>query len=373
MNMRPIPRFLLKVVAVAMLGGPLVSACGGDAVDPAGSDTPGPGGDTDTGHNDDTTPDPGDTGDAGDRDTTLPDGGPGPDPDGGPDPVPDGGPDPVPDGGPDPVPDGGPDPTDTDQDVPDTPPGEFVCGEDEFFSGQVFGERTPNGGAPVFITNASEIDYPDGGLGALLEAAPSGAVDDRDPVTVDLVVTDARVIGTDFYSDTVAIPRSQTTFWVADESGTIELRLFRDGLGDDDYPLFDVRVGQRISFRATELSQYFGTKQVTRATDFELLESDDEVFILERTGGNITVDDIGKLVRVTGEVVGGGEGCGGTSLCWDLDYGGDDVIEFRAGNSLRGMEVGVCMTYTGIVGLFSGQPQLNPVNFGWVYIYRTDD
>ena len=84
---------------------------------------------------------------------------------------------------------------------------------------------------------------------------------------VDIAVTNATVIATSYLGN-FDIPRSQTTFWVADGDGAMEMRLYNDSIMEGDYPAFAVQVGQKISFRVTRVGRYYDKGQVEAATDW---------------------------------------------------------------------------------------------------------
>lgn len=341
-------QFVLLSIAVAG-----AAACGDESSDPAAdgrtdtgsnTDTGGgtdvgvedtgggdddTGGTTDTGGNTDAGDDTGGQTDAGDDDATLPDVGQ----DSGGE---DGG------GGED---TGGP----------------FVCGEGVTFTGQVFGEDVPNGGVPVVVTSADDIAYPDGGLQAVMDAFPETG----DPIAADVTVTEATVIATNFFTDAFDVPPSQSLFWVADASGAVEVRL--DFSDVANVPEFDVRVGHRISFRATELGQYFGKGQVTAATDWQLLGTDGDVYVVDVTGQEIPLTLVDNLIRVTGTLVENTGPCGGDSECWNMEHGDQELV-LRSESTFY--DVGECVTYVGPLGIFSGAPQINETNFDWTRDYN---
>ncbi len=241
----------------------------------------------------------------------------------------------------------------------------YTCGTDPFFSGQIFGTDAPSGGAPVFIDEASEIAYADGGLDDLFAAFPSEGADDGLTLETPIALTNVTVVATSFLND-AAVPPSQSTFWVADAAGVIEVRL--DFSSADNVPEFQIRVGHQISMNVTQIKTFFGSRQIAAATDWVLGSVDNVVYVLERTGGNITSDDIGRMIRVEGTLVSGGDACGGSSTCWDLDYGGPAPALYRSNSTFS--VIGQCLTFVGPVSLFSDAPQLNVVNFDWVWTYR---
>ena len=116
---------------------------------------------------------------------------------------------------------------------------------------------------------------------------------------------------------------------------------------------------------ATRVNSYYGKGQILGITDVTLT-SDNAPIYLWTPDRAFTMDDIHRIVRVTGILAGTGEECGGISRCWDIDYGYGRVI-FRSASEL--LSTGGCITFVGPLGLFNGEPQLNVNNFSWMKIY----
>ena len=129
------------------------------------------------------------------------------------------------------------------------------------------------------------------------------------------------------------IPRSQTTFWVADGDGAMEMRLYNDEIMEGDYPAFAVQVGQKISFRVTRVGRYYDKGQVEAASDWVLGEFDQNVYVME-PDRELTVADVHQLVRVTGILEGDPSTCGGSSKCWSFDYGHGAPAIFRTSSTI---------------------------------------
>jgi hypothetical protein len=241
----------------------------------------------------------------------------------------------------------------------------YECGSDPFFSGQVFGTDVPNGGAPNFVATPAEFGYADANLDEVIAAFP--AEDPTDPITLDapITVTGAIVVATNYYND-AAVPPSQSTFWVADANGTVEVRLdFADAA---NVPEFQVRVGHKINFTVTAVNSYFGTGQIQAATGWELVDTDNLVGILERWQTPATNADVGQMVRVEGTITGGGSACGGSSKCWTLSYADGATLTLRSASTF--IELNQCVTFVGPLGSFNDAPQLNVANFDWMWTYR---
>ncbi|MFT4702865.1 MAG: hypothetical protein ACI81R_000552 [Bradymonadia bacterium] len=244
----------------------------------------------------------------------------------------------------------------------------FPCGDDVIFTGQAFrsGDEpasSPNGGIPSFEPYATDYDS---GLAAIDDAIPSG----EDPATIELQVTGATIVATSYNNDTAR--RAQNTFWVMDGLTMLEVRLDQDDL--DAQPPFAVQVGLQIDFTATSVTNYFDTPQLSSATGWAISEGSDgnaPIYFFEPAeGANITFADWPTNIRVTGTITGGGDGCGGSSLCWDLDYGGTTTLDFRTSSQF--IEIGDCITFAGPLGQFQETPQVNTTNFDWLFDYRQD-
>ena len=198
-----------------------------------------------------------------------------------------------------------------------------------------------------------------------MDAAPS----DDTPVTgQELQVTEAVVVATSYNNSTAL--RAQSNFYVADQNGTIQLYLSQDD--EDAQPSFPIRVGQKISFVANDLGNYFGLKQITAASNFELVSEENAVYFYEPAeGASLTADDVPNVVRVTGTLASAGTPCGGSSNCFDLDYGAAETVTFRTSSNFA--FEGDCVTFAGPLSLFDGAPQLNTANFDWLFDYTFNE
>jgi hypothetical protein len=241
--------------------------------------------------------------------------------------------------------------------------GPFTCGADVTYLGQVFGAGSmpPDGGNPVFEPYPADWD---GGISAVQAAFPA----DGDPVDLETPIrlTDVLITATSYRNDR-EVPPSQTTFWATDGmGGTIEFRMSYEDL--EVIPPFDLRVGHKISMDVVQVSQYFGSGQVTRALNWELGSVDNDVYILEP--GDTPLDAVAnfnQLVRVTGTLEGEGEACGGSSKCWNtFNYGAGTAV-FRTSSNFAA--AGVCVTYVGPARAFQGDVQFDTINFDWMRVY----
>ena len=94
---------------------------------------------------------------------------------------------------------------------------------------------------------------------------------------------------------------------------------------------------------------------------------------ISEAGTALTMEDhYMKMVRVHGVVKADNGGCGGSSICYEFEYGPEGS---KQSTTLRSasefIEVGDCGTYVGPVGSFPGPfsedptAQLDAVSFSW--------
>lgn len=250
-------------------------------------------------------------------------------------------------------------------DAPDATPdsGPLGCGDDVVFTGQVFvGEGadplSPNGGAPRF--EPWDTSY-DAGIGALVAAAPA---EGGDAVTGEWTITDATVVATDFNSETTQ--RAQRVFYLSDGTGTIATFFQQDDV--DSQPTFSIKVGQRVSGTVTSVGNFNGMAQINSAADWSLESEGNEVYIRDIGDEALTMDDVNSIVRVTGIIdrVDNPE-CGGSSVCYVMTYGTSQSVVLRTSSQF--IAVGDCASYVGPVRAFAGTPQLDTLNFDWLWVY----
>jgi len=182
---------------------------------------------------------------------------------------------------------------------------------------------------------------------------------------VDLVVTRATVVATNYRSPH-DIPQSQTSFWIADADGAIEVRLYHADITMEETAPFAIQVGQHISFRATQLGRYYSQGQIQRATDWVLDEVDQDVYIWQPDRA-LTEADVHQVVRVTGTLEGEPMGCGGDARCWNLSYGHGSPGIFRTKSTIVG--TGSCVTFVGPLAWYQSDPQFNVDNYSWLKVY----
>ena len=217
----------------------------------------------------------------------------------------------------------------------------------------------PNGGCATDRPFNAEYDS---GLTDLVALAPAT----NQSVDVDVFIDGATVSATHFGTDFTANRNARTNFWLQD--GLAQVQVF---LTNANQSAVSIRVGQRVRMQVTRLTDFNGTLQVTAVApiadgtlaDVTLIAEERDVFYEPRTGTTLAPSDINRLVHIEGVVVGGGGGCGGTSLCWDVEHGGEMTVLRSSSNQVS---VGRRVEYAGPVIGFNGNPQLDSINFSWM-------
>ena len=223
------------------------------------------------------------------------------------------------------------------------------CSVATSFFGQIGGSGPHEGGIPTTTAPAGNS-----GLAQIAAAMPTT---DGGIVFVDMPVTGATVVATTFDG------RANETFWLQDGVTVGHVRLLTPSI------FANVRVGDRVNFRATQLENFEGHPQIAALQEFVITSSGNGVQYADRTGQSITIDDYGKIVRVAG-TLGTGVSCGGFALCYPLSHG-TRVITYRTTSEFVG--AGDCVTFVGPVGSFPGplelapEPQLDTINFDWSF------
>lgn len=238
-----------------------------------------------------------------------------------------------------------------------------VCPSPVSFVGQLEGnsDEVPNGG--TLTTTPYEMDF-DAGIGALKAAIPEMHGEE---ITLEtpLAINGALVVATS-YKSMQDPPRSQTSFWIADANGTIEVRLWYQGITAEEYAPFRIQTGQRISFTASKLNRYYSKGQILAGADWTLDDTDQDVYAWE-PDRPLEENDVHRLVRITGILEGAGDACGDGWRCWTINDAGGSSIVFRTRSEIAG--TGSCVTYVGPLGWYQDDAQLNVDNFDWLRIY----
>lgn len=242
------------------------------------------------------------------------------------------------------------------------------CVEDRSFTGQVSSsDEPPSGGLPTTTPYGAGYDT---GLSLLLGSVPVVGQDDdatevvENASAVDVDITDATVVATYYKSPGQSVPRANREFWIADGRATFKVFFFSDQA--ESFPPFNIQVGQRISLRALEVTNFEGVPEITQVdpSAWSLNSEQHQVYIEDRTGEIIGLDDVNRVVRVTGTLEGEGVGCGGNYFCYDMAHGGR-VVTLRTNSQF--VQSGDCVTFVGPVSAFNGTPQLNASNFDWLW------
>ena len=248
-----------------------------------------------------------------------------------------------------------------------------ICPEEVSFVGQIIGAGAdiPDGGTAVY--EPWDAAY-QAGLAEVIAAIPADAVlDDEATADVDegkqglvletpIQITEATVIATD-YKGNFDVSKSRTHFWIGDADGAMELYL--DYTDPEAVPPFEIQVGQKISFTVTRVNRYFDKGQIVGMSDMTLVDDNAPVYVWTPDRA-LNIDDIHRVVSVTGTLAGTGGECGAGYRCWDIDYGFGRAI-FRSNSEF--LTTGACVTFVGPLSFYNGEPQLNVNNFSWMKIY----
>ena len=234
------------------------------------------------------------------------------------------------------------------------------CPDEPTFTGQVreMDAQVPDGGEAQFSPYAEDYNA---GIGAVVAMMPAM----EGEAEVDLVVTGATVVATDYFNENHDIPRNRTNFWIADGTGFVQVRL--DWMDETiQKPDFEIRVGHKISFTAKKVSRDDYGPKIAAGESFTLDEVDQPVYIWD-ADRPLTEADVGRLVRVTGTISGGFISCGGSSKCWPVSFAGNTVT-LRSTTNFPPAN-GACISFVGPVGIFGAIVQLNTTNFDWLLVY----
>jgi hypothetical protein len=207
-------------------------------------------------------------------------------------------------------------------------------------------------GAPVTATPYSN----DAGVDDVIAAAQG----QYDPVAVNIPVTEVTIVAKGYVP---ANPTDNTLqFWVEDANGAVVAWYVDVGMDPNL-----VKVGDKVSFTATEVEEYFGTIEITAITGFTIVSSSNPVHVVDvmSTGAPLTFADHGnRVAEVWGELVSGPEDC--SANCFEFQYG-SNTATFRTESTFD--VVGDCIHYIGPVGQFDGAVQLNASDFDWYTYY----
>lgn len=258
-----------------------------------------------------------------------------------------------------------------------------TCPESTNFVGQIQGENAiaPNGGR--FSLDPYPNDF-SANVATAIAQSPTAANSNPDPVTTNLLIDGAVITSTHSRQVLVGpdsdreIPASQSRFTIADGTGSIEVFLDVGGVGAT--PDFEVKSGMVVALTATQLDRYQGKAQIKRANwqPFDASRSahpevgvgTDALVSVFEPDRAFERSDISRIVRVMGTLIGEGQRCGGQYRCWSMDYGFGDPLVVRT--SHEDVFSGVCVTFTGPLGFYDGNFQLDVANPDWLIVNDGD-
>lgn len=226
------------------------------------------------------------------------------------------------------------------------------------FTGQVYDQSSQahHGGTPTTTPLTG-----DGNLQAVVARfVPAGNADPAVVLSPSIQVTNVTIIAS--AHETFA----RRNFWVQD--GNAAVRVY---LNEDAAPF--IQVGMRVSFSVDELKVFDGHGQISRVSNFNVLNSNNPVPYVDRTGQDLTMNDYARNVRLSGRLgPNPGTACGGSSLCYDLHHGANKVATFRSASNF--VSPGDCVIFFGPMMSFPGpldalgaapRPQVDTINFAW--------
>ena len=254
------------------------------------------------------------------------------------------------------------------------------CPEDVTFKGQYQGRDSlaPNGG------EFSLDPYPDdfrANIATVNAQAPAASSNNPTPVITEILIEGAVVTSTHSGLESEAIgssgnqiKASQARFTLGDGAGNVEV--FLDLGGNGVTPDFTIKSGMVVSLIATQLDRHQGKAQIKRAVwaPFDPnLVAHPEVGIGENARISVyepsrafARSDLSRIVRVTGILEGNGDRCGGNNRCWTLNYGFGQPVVVRSASEEA--YTGACVTYTGPLGFYNGNYQLDVSNPDWLVV-----
>jgi hypothetical protein len=232
------------------------------------------------------------------------------------------------------------------------------CAVDANFFGQLGGPGERDGGRPTtaHLTHDANLDA----IWGAAVPAPNWA--DPQALNPSISITGATV--------TAVTPRPNPQFWVEDANTGMQVYL--------DAPLgVALKVGQRVSFRATHVDIFNGNPQIQGLTDFTVVDADNPVPYLDVHDASLTLDDhYYRVVRIGGELGPNTSSCGDGHTCYELFYGptgGRKVASLRSASNQ--LSPGRCVTFVGPAGGYLGPLsnlpdtpaiQLDTASFGWI-------
>lgn len=206
-----------------------------------------------------------------------------------------------------------------------------------------FGEW--GGAVPSGLLSRDAYDF-DAGVGAAIAASP----ETEELTGLELRIEDAVVTN-------VGSPRSGgPNIWFEDAGGA--MRTY--GIGGTD----GVEPGDLVSMTITAIETYGGEIQINAADDVSFTDADEPVHIVDQTAGSVNYPSHGRQNMFTwGEITADRGGCGGSSVCMDLQANGQNFV-IRIGES-QAPDIGACMVLVAPLGTFNQDLQINIDNYDW--------
>ena len=257
------------------------------------------------------------------------------------------------------------------------------------YAGQIGSAKGGGGGVLALGAGAYEADA---GLQAVVDKVKAeidagNIVEDED--RNDDVETDAVELAEADYLTVTGAVITSTAFEKKDDQGNYigALRMtFQDQKAgllafmdlitmDKDGNPVTLKVGHKVNFKVTKIKGFgANVPQIAAITDLEVVGEGVDVGIKDVSDGTaLTVADYQKMVRAHGIIKTDNGGCGGTSVCYDFEYGpmgNKQTAILRSTSSF--IKVGDCATYVGPMSAFPGpydagsDIQFNTDNFDWL-------
>lgn len=152
------------------------------------------------------------------------------------------------------------------------------------------------------------------------------------------------------------------SFWVGDDDGGILLYLSEE--------VAEPSVGDAVSFTATEVTNYYGEREVTAISDFEIVSSGNTFYVPTLFDTELSYDsDVGRVGYLYGELTGDAD----AELCWGEGYScmvlehGSQEIMLRVKTDI--LTVGDWVEYCGPITGNNSEPTINATDWDWFETY----
>jgi hypothetical protein len=196
----------------------------------------------------------------------------------------------------------------------------------------------------------------DAGLQALFDAMPP----EGQTVSVDLLVDGAVVINTGFGGGNEPQP-----IWLQDASG---------GVRTFDVPgLVAYQPGDRLSFRVTSLTNYFGELEIVGMEDLELIDTGASVQVVSAGSQPLRFpDQRGQNVEFAGLYTGDSSDDCGDNPCLEIDNGVTvQTLDLRGAYPEPLTAGETCLHVLSPVEFTRGDVRLGATNFAWMQTYES--